>query len=108
MDPANEIMGGRAKDILWELIPFMPKATSDFYSEALLRCKANLQLDKAFRGLEEILCVLVWLVGLFVNTDRKQKRAQRKKNRNTETEQLENDSQISNVIETYLHQMSHS
>ena len=25
--PANEIIAGRAKDILWELIPFMPKAT---------------------------------------------------------------------------------
>lgn len=42
----------------------MPKATSDFYSEALFRCTANLQLDKAFRGLEEILCVR--LVGGFI------------------------------------------
>lgn len=57
MDPANEIMGGRAKDILWELIPFVPKPTSDFYSEALFRCKAHLQLDKALGELKEILSV---------------------------------------------------
>ena len=57
MDPANEIMGGRAKDILWELIPFMPKPTSDFYSEGLFRCRAHLQLDKALGGLKEILFV---------------------------------------------------
>lgn len=54
-------MGGRAKDILWELIPFMPKPTSDFYSEALFRCKTHSQLDKALGGLKEILCVC-WFV----------------------------------------------
>ena len=63
MDPANEIMGGRAKDILWELIPFMPKPTSDFYSEALFRCKTHSQLDKALGGLKEILCVCFGLFG---------------------------------------------
>lgn len=65
VDPANEIMGGRAKDILWELIPFMPKPTSDFYSEALFRCKTHLQLDKALGGLKEKLCVFCfvwWLI----------------------------------------------
>ena len=61
VDPANEIMGGRAKDILWELIPFMPKPTSDFYSEALFRCKTHSQLDKALGGLKEIPCVC-WFV----------------------------------------------
>ena len=68
VDPANEIMGGRAKDILWELIPFMPKPTSDFYSEALFRCKTHSQLDKALGGLKEILCVCV-LVCLVVNLE---------------------------------------
>lgn len=62
VDPANEIMGGRAKDILWELIPFMPKPTSDFYGEALLRCKVHSQLDEAIAGLKEIPWTLVCLV----------------------------------------------
>lgn len=39
-------MGGRAKDIFGELIPLMPKPTSTCYSEAILRCKAHVLLDK--------------------------------------------------------------
>lgn len=39
-------MGGRAKDIFGELIPFKPKPTSKCYSEAILRYKAHVQLDK--------------------------------------------------------------
>ena len=79
-------MGGRAKDILWELIPFVPKPTSDFYSEALFRCKAHLQLDKALGGLKEILCVLVYLAGNLGNADRKQGSSE-KRDSNTETDQ---------------------
>lgn len=64
MDPANEITGGRAKDILWELIPFMPKPTLDFYGEALFRCKTHSQLDKALGGLKgKSACALLCLAG---------------------------------------------